>query len=264
MDDAATLIHHPMIDDTPPTSTAPLALEATTEAREAGIESTVAPAEVIAERGDELCHHAPGGATAASADGSLSPSPTAEQVIEALLFASDSPLSAARLAELAGFELTAGRVEALLEALNERYAAIGATFRVQHIARGYQLLTLPEFAPWLTKLDKQRHQSRLTGATMEVLAVVAYKQPVIRADIEAIRGVACGDVLNRLREMGLVKIVGRAEIVGRPLLYGTTRKFLDVFGLADLDELPPMEALSLRRASAALDESRSLRAAAGA
>lgn len=241
MDDAATLIHHPMIDDTSPASTA---------------DPTIGPLST-----EEPAAH---DAASAATGGGAPPAPTAEQVLEALLFASDSPLSAARLAELAGFELTAMRVEQLLEVLNERYAANGASFRVQHIARGYQLLTLADFAPWLTKLDKQRHQSRLSGATLEALAIVAYKQPVIRADIEAIRGVACGDVLNRLREMGLVKIIGRAEIVGRPLLYGTTRKFLDVFGLADLDELPPMEALSLRRASAALDETRALRAAAGA
>ena len=81
------------------------------------------------------------------------------------------------------------------------------------------------------------------------MSIIAYKQPVIRADIEAIRGVGCGEVVNRLREMGLIKIVGRAEIVGRPILYGTTRKFLDVFGLADLDDLPPLETLTLRRPS---------------
>ncbi|QOJ15862.1 MAG: SMC-Scp complex subunit ScpB [Planctomycetia bacterium] len=252
MDDAATLIHHPMIDDTSPASKAdPTIGPLSTEEPAAHDAASAATHDVRAD-------------FSAATSGDAPPAPTAEQVLESLLFASDSPLSAARLAELAGFDLTAMRVEQLLEVLNERYAANGASFRVQHIARGYQLLTLADFAPWLTKLDKQRHQSRLSGATLEALAIVAYKQPVIRADIEAIRGVACGDVLNRLREMGLVKIIGRAEIVGRPLLYGTTRKFLDVFGLADLDELPPMEALSLRRASAALDETRALRAAAGA
>lgn len=190
--------------------------------------------------------------------------PTAAQIVEALLFASDAPLSAARLADLVG-DVTAGEVEHIMEELNARYAAMGATFRIQPIARGFQLMTLADFAPWLCKLDKQRSQTRLTGATLEVLAVVAYKQPIMRADIESVRGVACGEVLNRLREMGLVKIVGRAEIVGRPLLYGTTRKFLDVFGLSDLEELPPMEALTLRKPAAPAPESQpSLRAAAGA
>jgi segregation and condensation protein B len=134
--------------------------------------------------------------------------------------------------------------------LNDKYRAAGLSFRIEEIAHGYQMLTQPQFKPWLARLAKQQAQTRLSGAALETLSIVAYKQPVIRADIEAIRGVACGEVLNRLREMGLVRIVGRAEIVGRPMLYGTTRKFLDVFGLADLDDLPPMEMLTIRRAAA--------------
>jgi|YNPBryantNP2012_1023418.scaffolds.fasta_scaffold13232_3 segregation and condensation protein B len=171
------------------------------------------------------------------------------RVIEALLFAADTPLSAARLAELCGM-IAARDVPGLVAALNEQYAAAGLAFRVEEIARGYQMMTLPAYQPWLARLDRQRSQMRLSPAALETLAIIAYKQPIIRADIEAIRGVACGEVLNRLREMGLVRILGRAEIIGRPLLYGTTRKFLDVFGLADLDDLPPMESFSLRRATA--------------
>jgi segregation and condensation protein B len=129
------------------------------------------------------------------------------------------------------------------------------SFRIEEIARGYQMMTLPRFQPWLAKLTAQRVQTRLSPAALETLSIVAYKQPIIRADIEAIRGVAAGEVLNRLREMGLVRIVGRAEVVGRPLLYSTTKKFLDVFGLADLDDLPPLEALNLRRRSVKADES---------
>lgn len=171
--------------------------------------------------------------------------PTPAQIIEALLFASDSPLGLARLAELAGVGQTQARL--CVADLNDKYAAAGLSFRIDEIARGYRMLTLPRFQPWLAKLDKQRAETRLSAAALETLAVVAYKQPLIRADIEAVRGVACGEVLNRLREMGLVKIVGRAEVVGRPMLYGTTKKFLDLFGLADLDDLPPMEALLLRK-----------------
>lgn len=178
------------------------------------------------------------------AAGDLAPA----QIIEALLFASDTPLSANRLAELLGRgSVTAVRL--LLAELNDKYVAAGLAFRIVEIARGYQMMTLPAYRPWLVKLHAQRSQTRLSAAALETLSIVAYKQPIIRADIEAIRGVACGEVLNRLREMGLVKIVGRAEIVGRPMLYGTTRKFLDVFGLADLDDLPPMETLSLRRSA---------------
>lgn len=174
---------------------------------------------------------------------------SAAQIIEALLFASDTPLSANRIAELLGAG-SATDVRRQIDALNEKYAAVGLSFRIEPIARGYQMMTTPAFKPWLAKLDKQRSQTRLSEAALEVLSIIAYKQPIIRADIEAIRGVACGDLLHRLKDMGLIRIVGRAEIVGRPILYGTTRKFLDVFGLSDLEDLPPMEALALRRAPA--------------
>ena len=173
---------------------------------------------------------------------------TTPQIIEALLFSADTPLSLGRLSEMAG-GCTAGQVRKTIDELNEKYAAVGLAFRIEQIARGYQMMTLPCYQPWLQKLNKHRSQTRLSGAALEAISIVAYKQPIIRADVEAIRGVACGEVLNRLREMGLVKIVGRAEVVGRPLLYGTTKKFLDVFGLADLEDLPPMEALNLRRRS---------------
>lgn len=172
-----------------------------------------------------------------------------EQVIEALLFSADTPLSAARLGELAGVG-NVTRVRLLIAELNDKYRDARLAFRVEVIARGYQMMTLAQFQPWVAKLNRQQAQTRLSAAALEALAIVAYKQPVIRAEIEAIRGVASGEVLNRLRELGLVKIVGRAEIVGRPLMYGTTRKFLDVFGLADLADLPPMESLALRRPAA--------------
>ncbi|MCH9021884.1 MAG: SMC-Scp complex subunit ScpB [Planctomycetes bacterium] len=96
----------------------------------------------------------------------------------------------------------------------------------------------------LSKLFQARRETRLSQAALETLAIVAYKQPILRADIEAIRGVAAGEVLNRLRELNLVKIVGRAEEIGRPLLYGTTKKFLDVFGLGSLDDLPQDQELA--------------------
>ena len=172
------------------------------------------------------------------------------QVLEALLFASDAPLSAHRLAELAGAG-TPTTIRAALTVLNDKYAAAGLAFRVEEIAGGYQLLTLSAYRPWLTKLHQHQARTRLSNAALETLAIVAYKQPVIRADVDAIRGVSCGESLNRLRELGLVRVVGRAEIVGRPMLYGTTRKFLDLFGLADLNELPPLEALQLRRSAEA-------------
>lgn len=170
-------------------------------------------------------------------------------VVEALLFASDAPLGAARLAELVG----AGGVTEIrlcIAELNDRYIASGASFKIEAIARGYQMMTRAEFAPWLAKLYRKNSESRLSAASLETLSIIAYKQPITRADVEAVRGVACGDVINRLRDMNLVRTAGRAEVVGRPLLYATTRKFLDVFGLADLNDLPALETLKLRPAAA--------------
>ncbi len=166
-------------------------------------------------------------------------------ILEALLFSSDAPLSLARLAELLDVKPVEARL--LIAELNDKYTLAKMAFRIEELAGGYQMLTLPAYEPHLRKLHKARAQTRLSNAALEALAIVAYKQPIIRADIEAIRGSACGEVLNRLREVGLVRIVGRAEIVGRPMLYGTTRKFLDIFGLASLEDLPPMEALSLKK-----------------
>lgn len=171
--------------------------------------------------------------------------PTPERILEALLFSSDTPLSAARLADLIG-GVTPAIVNDCVELLNADYAASGRAFRIQAIAGGYQMLTTPVFQPWLAKLDKHRGQNRLGDAALEVLSIIAYKQPIIRAEVESIRGVACGEVMNRLRDMGLIKAVGRAEVVGRPLLYGTTRKFLDAFGLEKLEDLPPLEAIQLK------------------
>lgn len=166
----------------------------------------------------------------------------AENVVEAILFATDSPLPAARIAQIMGVG-DARTVRNHIRALNELYERGGAAFRIQEIAGGYQMLTLPKFNPWLAKLLSARQQSRLSPAALETLAIVAYKQPVLRVEIEAIRGVAVGEVLNRLREMNLIKIVGRDEQLGRPMLYGTTKRFLEVFGLASLKDLPKVEEL---------------------
>jgi segregation and condensation protein B len=170
------------------------------------------------------------------------PSVTTESVVEALLLSTDEPLPAARIAQLLGIG-DAGDVKRHVETLNERYAQCGASFRIEAIAKGLQLLTLPAYNHWISKLHKARADSRLSTAALETLAIVAYKQPIIRADIEAIRGVAAGEVLRSLMYKGLVKILGRAEVIGRPMLYGTTRKFLEVFGLNSLKDLPKAEEL---------------------
>jgi segregation and condensation protein B len=167
---------------------------------------------------------------------------TLESVVEAVLFASDEPLSVAKLVEIA----EAGSVKTVRQAvkdLNKKYRTGGFTFRIEELAGGYQMMTLSCFNPWLSKLIKVRSDNKLTPAQLETLAIVAYKQPIIRADVEAIRGVACGEIIRNLMYKGMVKIVGRAEILGRPMLYGTTKKFLDIFGLADLKDLPKVEEL---------------------
>lgn len=165
---------------------------------------------------------------------------TPRQVVEAMIFASENPLTAVKLARA----LDVGGVREVrqyVRELNDHYEQTGAAFRIQEIAGGYQMTTLPVFHTWLTRLQKAKQETRLSAASLETLAVVAYKQPVTRAEIEAVRGVSAGEMLNRLRELDMVKIVGRAEDLGRPILYGTTRRFLEVFGLPDLTALPKME-----------------------
>lgn len=161
-------------------------------------------------------------------------------VVEALLLATDSPLTGAKIAQILGSG-TARDVATSVEELNERYANVGCSFRIQVLANGFQMTTLPDYDPWVGKLHKARAESRLSTAALETLAIVAYKQPVLRADVEVVRGVAVGDMLVRLRDMNLVKIVGRAEEIGRPLLYGTTNKFLEVFGISSTKDLPPID-----------------------
>lgn len=169
--------------------------------------------------------------------------------VEALLIASDRPLPERRLAELIGLSGAgpAARVRAALEELDEVYAATGRAFRVRRLAGGWQLVTVSSFGPLMERLHADRQASRLSPAALETLAIVAYRQPVVRAELEAIRGVACGEVLRSLMEKRLVAVVGRAEELGRPMLYGTTRRFLEVFGLGGLDELPAVEGLERRR-----------------
>ena len=166
---------------------------------------------------------------------------TVESVVEAVLFASDEPLAEARLADIV--EASAKQVREHIENLNAKYQANNNAFRIEQIAGGYQMLTLSPYNYWLKKLLRARSDNKLSPAALETLAIVAYKQPIMRADIEAIRGVAVGEVIRSLSYKGLVKIVGRAEVLGRPMLYGTTKRFLEVFGLNTLKDLPKIEEL---------------------
>ena len=166
---------------------------------------------------------------------------TVESVAEAVLFATDEPISAERLAKI--IETGVKQVKEHIKNLNDKYQAGNNAFRIEQIAGGYQMMTLGLYNHWLKKLLRARDDGKLSPAALETLAIIAYKQPIIRADIESIRGVAAGEVLRSLMYKGLVKIVGRAEVLGRPMLYGTTKKFLEVFGLNALKDLPKIEEL---------------------
>ena len=164
--------------------------------------------------------------------------------LEAVLFIAREPLSTRKLAQLA--DLADGtEARTLVRALNHLYDAEQRAFQVVEVAGGIQLRTRPQFAPWLRRLCSVQPEVRLSGPALETLAVVAYRQPVLRVTVEAVRGVQCGEILRQLMERDLVKIVGRSEELGRPYLYGTTKQFLQVFGLRSLEELPRREQLRL-------------------
>ena len=161
-------------------------------------------------------------------------------LIEAALVAADEPLSARRLAAVAALD-DATEARRLVRKLQALYEQEGSAFQVEELAGGFQLLTRPQYHPWLTRLRRSGFDLRLSSAARETLAIVAYRQPIMRADIEAVRGVQCGDVLRMLMEKGLLRIAGRHDSLGRPVLYGTTKKFLRLFGLMSLKDLPRQE-----------------------
>ena len=157
--------------------------------------------------------------------------------LEAVLFLAKEPLSLRKLAQLAN--LTDGtEARTLLSRLRSRYDQRGCAFQITQVAGGYQLLSRPQFARWLRPHSLGEREVRLSTPAMETLAVVAYRQPVLRSEVEAIRGVACGEILRHLMDRDLLRIVGRSQELGRPLAYGTTKRFLQVFGLCNLGDLP--------------------------
>lgn len=178
------------------------------------------------------------------------PPPDLAAIVEAIIFSSDKPLPAAKIAEIGQLGSSKYVREAVL-VLNQQYEDNGNAFRIVNIAGGYQMQTQPQYGEIVSRLIKSRAESKLSRAAMETLAIVAYRQPVLRADIESIRGVACGEVLRGLMEKNLAQIVGRAEEIGRPLLYGTSRHFLEVFGLSGLEDLPNAEQLRMPAARVA-------------
>jgi segregation and condensation protein B len=162
--------------------------------------------------------------------------------LEAALFLADEPLTARRLAGVAALA-DAAEARKLVDRLRALYDADGTAFQVEELAGGYQLLTRPAFHPWLLRLRRTGHDLRLTPAALETLAVIAYKQPITRAEVDAVRGVQCGELIRVLMEKGLVRHAGRHDSLGRPQLYGTTKKFLQAFGLNSLKDLPEVESL---------------------
>lgn len=169
--------------------------------------------------------------------------PSTKAIVEALLFAAEEPLPAARLSSILEEETPAG-IDDLVAELNADYLREGRAFQIRSIAGGYRLLTRPEYALWI-KLLHRSSRPRLSQAALETLSIVAYRQPVARTELEAIRGVNVDGVLKTLVERDLVRISGRGEGLGRPLLYGTTDHFLEYFGLPDLEALPRPEEVEL-------------------
>jgi segregation and condensation protein B len=162
--------------------------------------------------------------------------------VEAALIVAEGALTARKLAQSAAL-LDAGESRELVEQLNAAYDATGSAFRVERVGAGYQLFTRPVFARWLDRIHERQARLKLSPPALETLTVIAYRQPITRADIEAVRGVQSAELLKQLMERGLVKIVGEDDSLGRPYLYGTTRQFLEHYGLRHLDELPNAEQL---------------------
>jgi segregation and condensation protein B len=203
--------------------------------------------------------------------------PSLKQIVEALVFASQKPISAKEIAAalrgaadaaaenplIGAFAKTkeSDIVEAI-DALSADYLATGRAFEIRETVAGWQLVTTPAYAPWMRQLFPESKPARLSAPALETLAILAYRQPCTRADLEAVRGVAVDGVMQTLLDRQLIRIAGRAEIPGRPLLYETTSHFMEHFGLRNLDELP--NANELRRAATAIAEANAPKAEAPA
>ena len=167
---------------------------------------------------------------------------TPQQIVEATLFASQTPLTVAEIARADG-DLSAEAVRQAIAELREAYEAEERAFQIYELGDGFQVLTRPEFAPYLERFDSVPRAPYLSAAALETLAIVVYRQPIGRIEVEEVRGVGASSVLRTLVDWELIEVVGRGEGLGRPLLYGTTTRFLDHFGMKGLSELPPPEEL---------------------
>ena len=163
-------------------------------------------------------------------------------IVESLIFAAEEPIPVRKLVEIIE-DIESAQIQEAVAQLKNDYNTQGRSFQIEEIAGGYQLFTRPEYYEWIAKLRKKTGETKLSQAALETLAIIAYKQPILRADLEAIRGVQSGQIIRLLMEKDLVKVVGRDESLGHPLLYGTTKKFLEYFGLKNIKDLPKVEEL---------------------
>ncbi|MHC4872092.1 MAG: SMC-Scp complex subunit ScpB [Planctomycetota bacterium] len=169
----------------------------------------------------------------------------AANIVEALLISAPQPRTVKQLAKAAGKKVKAKNVIEAIEELNDKYKETGRSFEIIKVNDAYQIMTLPEYFSFVGKVAARENETRkLSPASLDTLAIIAYRQPIMRVDIETIRGVGCGQVLRNLIEIDLVKITGKnTEVPGHPMLYGTTENFMEQFGISALDELPNIEEL---------------------
>jgi len=160
------------------------------------------------------------------------------RIVEAIILSSPEPISAARIAEVLP-RCNPSQVRTIVRDLNEEYVERHSAFEIWEVAGGFQMRSLPEFAPYLRQIQKTR-PLRLSQAALETLAIIAYRQPVTRAELEQVRGVDAGAVLRSLLERDLIRVAGHREVPGRPIVYATARRFLEVFGLMKLADLPAL------------------------
>ena len=213
------------------------AVEESVEIREQAEEPSVplAASGAVSETGESVV---PGMSSPAS-DPALSDVRALKGILEALLFVTADPIPVTRFLALLG-AVTKQEVEQALASLSHDYEQEGRGLQLAEVAGGYRIVTKAEFAPWLKRLEKVKAPSKLSRSALESLAIIAYKQPIVRAEVEQIRGVETSGVIRTLLERKLVRIVGRKEEPGRPIMYGTTKFFLEHFGLRDLSQLPPL------------------------
>ena len=164
----------------------------------------------------------------------------AKKIIETLLFITDRPVKPGRLAEVVE-TVSAKQVLAIIEELTREYAQTGRAVQIVEVGGGFQMATKPEYGRWVRKLYNEKMTTKLSNAALETLAIIAYKQPITRAEMESIRGVDVAGPLERLLERGLVRVVGKKDTIGRPMVYGTTDEFLRMFGLNKVSELPDLQ-----------------------